>query len=137
MPTYAYHCKNCYARFDIFKRLADYKRDEACSRCNHPLTREIHAPAVVGDYPGYSCPITGKWIEGRRAHEENLRRHGCRVLETGETEDFKRRQAADDAKLDASVEATVEEFIEKLPAAKKERLANEVAGGMTATFERR
>lgn len=137
MPTYSYVCNNCYARFDIFKRLADYKRDEACSRCGKTLSRQIHAPAVVGDYAGYSCPITGKWVEGRRAHEENLRRHGCRVLEAGETEDFRRRQAAEEAKLDASVESTVEEFIEKLPAAKKERLANEVAGGMNVTFERR
>lgn len=137
MPTYAYRCLGCNGRFDIYKKLADFDRPEQCSRCGFSLVRQLSAPAVRGDYQGYDCPITGKWIEGRRAHEENLKRHGCRVLETGEREDFIRRKAAEDQAFDASVESTVEEFIEKLPAVKKERLANEVAGGFEVSFERR
>lgn len=101
------------------------------------MVRQLVAPMVRGDYQGYSCPITGKWIEGRKAHEENLRRHGCRVLESGEKEDVVRRRQAEEAAFDASIDSTVEEFIDKLPSAKKERLANEVAGGMDVTFERR
>lgn len=137
MPTYSYRCLGCGGRFDIFKRLADMNRLEKCSHCSFEMVRQLSAPSVRGDYEGYSCPVTGKWIEGRRAHEENLRRHGCRVLEPGETREAQRRREADDAALDASVDATVEEFFEKLPTAKKERLANEVAGGMDVTFERR
>lgn len=41
---------------------------------------------VAKDYEGYSCPVTGKWVEGRTAHRENLKRHGCRLLERGERE---------------------------------------------------
>lgn len=137
MPTYRYHCPGCARDFDIFKRLADLDRIEPCSYCFFQMRRQILAPAVHGDYQGYDCPITGKWIEGRRAHEENLKQHGCRVLEAGETEAYKREKAADEAAFDNSVESTVEEFIEKLPAVKKERLANEVSAGFGVTFERR
>src|SRR5579862_638829 len=44
------------------------------------------APFVQGDYEGYQSPITGEWIEGRRAHREDLKRHGCRVFEGRESE---------------------------------------------------
>lgn len=49
------------------------------------------APAnvyVAKDYEAYECPITGKMIEGRSAHRENLKKHGCRVFEPGEREQF-------------------------------------------------
>lgn len=43
-------------------------------------------PMLSPDYQPYDCPITGKIIDGRYAHRENLARHGCRVLEKGEKE---------------------------------------------------
>lgn len=53
----------------------------------HPQTGEL-IPAsqyrqtsrshfVKPDAEGYQCPITGKWIEGRRQHRNNLARHNC------------------------------------------------------------
>jgi hypothetical protein len=48
--------------------------------------RPSEAPVVHGDYEGYTSPITGEWIEGRRAHREDLKRHGCRVYEGRESE---------------------------------------------------
>lgn len=139
MPVYSYFCPQCGIHYSIYKRLADYQRPEACGQCPDApqLTSYIVPPAVVGDYPPYDCPITGKRIEGRRAHEENLRRHGCRVLEPGETEAFRRGQEQAEATFDRAVDATVEEFIEKLPSDKKERLANEVATGFDVIVERR
>lgn len=55
------------------------------------LRRRNRAPRVRSfeinpDYKGYTCPITGRWVEGRAAHRENLKRHGCRVMEKGEKE---------------------------------------------------
>lgn len=48
---------------------------------------------VAPDYRGYECPVSGKWIDGRAAHRENLKRTGCRLLERGEKEEApKRRQ---------------------------------------------
>lgn len=45
---------------------------------------------VQSDINGYTCPVTGKWVDGRRDHRENLKRTGCRILETGEKERFVR-----------------------------------------------
>jgi hypothetical protein len=41
---------------------------------------------IQADLPGYESPITGKWIEGRRARRDDLRRHGCRPYEGREQE---------------------------------------------------
>lgn len=49
------------------------------------------APGVAGDYTAYECPVTGKMIEGRAEHRENLKRTGCRLLEPGESRDFAKR----------------------------------------------
>lgn len=48
--------------------------------------RRPDAPAVHDDFEAYQSPITGQWIEGRRAHREDLKRHGCRVYEGRESE---------------------------------------------------
>jgi hypothetical protein len=62
---------------------------------------------VRRDIPGYDCPVTGKWIEGRRAHEENLKQQGCRIVEKGEKEEWirDRERAAreQDRKLDETI----------------------------------
>jgi putative FmdB family regulatory protein len=136
MPTYDYKCHACGARREVFLRLADLDKIVKCTKCPHAMSREVSAPAVLGDYPGYHCPITDTWIEGRRAHQENLARHGCRVYEPGETEAFKRQRAAADAAFDRSIDATTEEFIAKLPTEKRDRFASEVEGGLTANIIR-
>jgi len=68
------------------------------------------APYVAGDYQPYDCPITGKTIDGRREHKENLELHGCRIHEKGEFEDVKKNgkkriEASMDAAIDKSVDA--------------------------------
>ena len=136
MPIYSYKCPTCSRKRDVFKRLAELDRVESCLNCGFAMNRQLSAPMVKGDYPGYSCPITGKWIEGRRAHEENLKKHGCRVLEAGETESAKRTWAAEDAALETAVESTVEEFVETLPTEKKERLAAEIQSGLDVELTR-
>lgn len=136
MPIYSYKCPTCSRKRDVFKRLADLDRVENCLNCGFAMNRQLSAPMVKGDYPGYACPITGKWIEGRRAHEENLKKHGCRVLESGETESAKRTWAAEDTALENAVESTVEEFVETLPTEKKERLAAEIQSGLDVEFIR-
>jgi hypothetical protein len=70
----------------------------------------LAAPYVAGDYKAYECPITGKTIDGRREHEENLKRHDCRVHEKGEFEDVKKNgrkriEASMDAAIDKSIDA--------------------------------
>lgn len=43
---------------------------------------------ILRDIDGYTCPVSGKWIEGRAAHRENLKRTGCRIFEPGEREHY-------------------------------------------------
>lgn len=84
---------------------------------------------VRGDYPGYDCPRTGKWIEGRRAHVENLKLHGCRVLEPGEKNALDKRKRGEAAALDLAIEDTVEELIHTMPTRKREDLAIDLQNG--------
>ena len=135
MPTYLFRCPSCHSTFERLLRLVEYDSPQKCA-CGEFAERRICAPAVRGDYPAYQCPITGRTIEGRRAHEENLRRHGCRVLEPGETRDASRRAEAADSAFEAMLDRTTEEFVANLPSRKLEQLASEVQSGVTATVER-
>ena len=55
------------------------------------VPRPRSGPILLRDYGAYDCPITGKMIEGRAAHTENLKRHDCRLLEKGESRDAPKR----------------------------------------------
>lgn len=137
MPIYQYRCLECENIFDKFLLLRDYKQPQRCPECSAEAARHFTPVAVFGDWAGYECPVTGKWIEGRRAHEENLKRTDSRLLEPGETEaKAKARKAADEA-LDKSLDATVDAEIAAMPARKRERLFEEVAAGATLTVERK
>ncbi len=41
---------------------------------------------VWNDLPGYESPIDGRWVEGRKARREDLKRSGCRPYEGFEQE---------------------------------------------------
>lgn len=43
---------------------------------------------IAKDYTGYVSPASGKWVEGKRAHLEDLKQTGCRIYEKGETEAY-------------------------------------------------
>lgn len=137
MPTYLYQCPECDRRRDIIKPLALLNREERCEACEAPMDRRLCAPAVAPDLSGYTCPITDKWIEGRRAHTENLKRHGCRVYEAGETDQVRRSRAKEEQAEERSVEETVERFYDALPTVKREQLAQEVASGVDLVVERK
>jgi putative FmdB family regulatory protein len=136
MPLYRYKCSVCRRGRDIFKKIADIDRTERCGYCNFEMNRQIQAPMVIGDYPGYQCPVTDRWIEGRKAHEENLRRTGCRVLEPGERESYMRNASKTDEALDRSVEESVDGFIANLPTDKRDSLAAALENGMDAAIVR-
>ena len=44
-----------------------------------PLTYagQICRPTVISDLPPYQSPITGEWVDGRRARREDLKKHDC------------------------------------------------------------
>lgn len=137
MPTYLYQCPECDRSRDIIKPLALLNREERCEACEAPMDRRLCAPAVAPDLSGYTCPITDKWVEGRRAHTENLKKHGCRVYEAGETDEIRRHRAKEEQSQDRAVEETVERFYDALPTAKREQLAQEIASGVDVVVERK
>lgn len=75
------------------------------------VARPRSGPILLRDYSAYDCPVTGRMVEGRAAHSENLKRQGCRLLEKGESREQSRRvQESFDAGLDrvlSSAEATM------------------------------
>jgi hypothetical protein len=69
----------------------------------------IEAPMIAGDYKPYECPITGKTIDGRIEHKQNLEQHGCRVHEKGEFEDVKKNGVKDrNAEIDRAIDRSVD-----------------------------
>ena len=70
---------------------------------------------VQGDYKAYECPITGDIIDGRKAHKQNLEKHGCRVHEKGEFEDVKKygRKRHDEA-IDRAVDQAVQQMAHEI-----------------------
>lgn len=97
MPLYVWKCPSCQTTKTVFAKIAERDNFVECGKaCQNGMVRQIAAPRVVGDYEGYESPATGKWIEGRRAHLEDLAASGCRILEPGETREFQRRKAQED-----------------------------------------
>ena len=135
MPVYEYKC-SCGRRFERFLPLAKYKDPQTCE-CGKVAEKLLSRPAVIGDYPGYECPITGQWIEGRRAHEENLKKHGCRILEPGESSAYKQRKEQENEAFLDSIAETAAVEVANMPAYKQEKLANELSHGVDVTFERK
>lgn len=138
MPSYDYKCPKGHV-FTHWSLIKHYSPVCACPECAEPAIRHItQAPMgfVQGNYAPYECPVTGNIIDGRKAHEENLARTGCRLLEPGESSGVTKRIAAEEAAFDKAIEATAEEFVEKLPSAKREQLGRELESGADATVQR-
>lgn len=135
MPLYNFRCDRTEKRFERAIKLADFEAPVDCA-CGSPATRVISAPRFSVDNVGYDCPVTGKWIGSKREHEENLKAQGCRVLESGETEQSKKLHAQKEAEFDRSIEETVEREFDQMSSEKKEKLANELLGGADLAVER-
>lgn len=105
-----------------------------CSSCGQEAV--LDSPKALQsrllDYD-YDCPITGKPIRSKRAHEDNLIRHGKHVLEHGELEDAKRTRAAIDAKLEDEICETAAQLVHDLPEAAKLQLEKELLGDINLT----
>lgn len=136
MPIYAYKCPACGGKRDIVKPIAQLDRCERCHSCASIMDRQVVAPMIRPDYAAYDCPITGERIEGRRAHEANLRKHGCRVLEPGESASAAAVARAKEEAFFDSVGETAARIVANMPHEKQERLANELDAGIGLGVER-
>lgn len=61
---------------------------------------------IQPDYAGYESPVTGEWIEGRKARREDLKRTGSRPYEgfAQEKKEADKYRAEQDRKLDTLAE---------------------------------
>lgn len=136
MPTYEYRCKDGH-KFDKVSSIKDYRTTTQCN-CGQPADR-IFTVAPMGFVRGdvhYRCPITDEPITSLSQHEENLARHGCRLLEPGEQADAVKFRQREEADFDAKIEATAEEFVGNLPPEKLEKLGIELDSGADVSIER-
>lgn len=136
MPLYEYRCKNTNKRFERFVPLQNFQAPQLCS-CGGEGLRVISSVRINVESVDYQCPITGKHISSKYDHEENLKLHDCRVLETGEKEASERFRQQIEADFDRKVEETVEKEFEAMSSDKKEKLANELTSGLDVAVERR
>ena len=137
MPLYTFTCPSCKEEFDRLIKLSKFDDPVFCDcGAEEPASRKVCAPFIQPDYAPYDCPITGKRIEGRKEHEANLRAHGCRVLESGETRSTSAAaKASDEAFFDRIAESAAE-TVAAMPPRKQEQLANELSAGADVVFTR-
>lgn len=135
MPEYVYRCADSGVKFTRFLRMAQYKEPQNCI-CGAHGNRVILSPIISVKETDYTCPITDKHISSRHEHQENLKRHGCRLLEGGEKEQAGKYREQLDQQLDRKIEETVEKHYDVLPGEKREKLANELLDGMDAQVVR-
>lgn len=126
MPLYSYVCKSCGNSEERYLKISQYDSSVECSVCSHVLEKLVDAARVSVDYEGYECPITGKWIEGKKEHRENLARHGKRVLEKGEREDLQKERQREEEELDRKIDEDIERQVSKLSTQEMENLARSV-----------
>jgi hypothetical protein len=121
MPLYRYACGECGAERDEF-RLVDERHDAPA--CHGPMSIVICPAAVQADLPGYQSPTTGRWIEGRAARRDDLKRSGARPWEgfDQEKKEAQKRLAEREAKSDAKLEKVIRESFHQLPPAKRRAL---------------
>lgn len=125
MPIYTYRCHDCGSIMREFRKIAGRDLMPTCS-CfeDSRVTRIVEAPAVQTDLPGYQSPIDGKWVEGRRARTEDLKRSNCRPwegMETERKEAIKRAEEAD-RKFETQIERGIAETFNNMSAEKQRAL---------------
>lgn len=60
-------------------------RDGKFVLTGHAAPRQRKAHNLMSDLPGYKSPLgDGKWIEGRSARREHMKRHGVREVDPSE-----------------------------------------------------
>lgn len=136
MPTYDYKCATCGRGREVILRLSELDSLVKCLHCQSEMNRQVSAPRIVTDYPGYVSPVTGRWVEGRAAHREDLAVSGCRILEPGEREAYEQASRRRDLDLDRKVDGSVEEFIATTTPEKRDALASAIEHGLDAAVVR-
>lgn len=133
---YDYKCISCGNIEEKVHSIEALGIQQYCNLCHGRMVKLLSAPRVHVSKVEYRCPITNELITTKQQHENNLAKHGCRVLETGEVEEAKRKRLESNRELDKKIESEVERLVETMPSKKRENLANEIASGVDLTTMR-
>jgi len=135
MATYVYECPNGHT-FERILRIADYAKPQKC-QCGRRGRKIITAPTVFASKDiCYDSPIDGRPITSMKARLDDLARNNCTEYDPEIKKDYARRVEREQVQLERSVEATVEETIQKMPVRKRERLEAELRAGADVAPER-
>lgn len=122
MPLYQAECPTCTRREDYFATVDERHGTPSC--CGHAMRLVICAPAVQTDLPGYVSPTTGRWIEGRAARRDDLRRSHARPYEgfDAEKREADKRRAENEKRADAKLDAAARKAYHELTPAQRRTL---------------
>ena len=135
MPLYTFQCPNCGSKVTAFRKIADRDTPELCHAHIGETTlgyefmvRVVEAPSVQVDIGGYTSPIDGRWVEGKAARREDLKRNNCRPWEGMESEkkEALKRAAAADKDFEKGVEAAVYNTFNNMSAEKQRAISQGV-----------
>lgn len=138
MPTYGFRCENGHYR-EFVASIKSHIGAQDCAECGLLMERVIFAPILVAAQPEcrYDSPIDGTPITSWAQRREDLAKHGCAPYDPEQKTDFDARLKAEDAALDRSIDAHVEEAIEKMPTAKRADLYHDLIDkGATMEYAR-
>ena len=84
----------------------------------------------------YVSPASGKVITSYKERREDMAKTGCVDYEPSMRKHITQHMETEDAKLEKAMDETVESEIEKMPARKKEKLAEELTSGADCEYTR-
>lgn len=123
MPIYEAMCDECGKVEDYYQTIDKCRVTPWC--CGKAMHKVILAPSMVrGDIPSYTSPIDGKWIDGRRQRQEDLKRAGCRPWEglDAERKEAAKQEKYIEEKRDAALTKSVSEAFYQLAPSKRDVL---------------
>ncbi len=123
MPIYVCECRSCQHTQDYYSTIAQRNKTPKCEKCGGKTKIIISGAFVNGDLPGY-LSHTGRWVEGKKARRDDLKRAGCRPWEGMEAEqkESARQRAYEEARADKKLEAEIRTVYHQLPPEKRRAL---------------
>lgn len=135
MPLYEYECQE-HGYFDRWLPIEDYNSVQKC-QCGKEAKKLLSRPMVfVKKDVCYDSPIDGRPITSWKAREEDMKRSGCVEYDPEIKKDYQRNIDHGERELDRLVDSTVDAEFEKMPARKKELLAQELSSGASPEVQR-
>ncbi len=133
MPLHDLKCRLCGQVEERYIALGDLN-DEQRHHCSGDMERVFLKFPMAWVQPdvSYTSPVDGRPITNYYEHLEELARTDSVVYDPGIKQDQEKNERRREEALERSIEQTIEKEIATMPAVKRDRLAAELQGGLTA-----